>query len=569
VANLQLKAQEPPAQFRRSDPLPKDEGKWSIGAPAVLALILLLAAIARFHSIAGQSLWPDEIFTLQASAGHGLEHQRFTNIGLVVDPADTLALSGRYDTRWWSVATTLARDDNHPPLYFLLIRWWRLLAGSSPGAIRALSALISLLGVWLMYDTVRLSAPMRVAPALWAAALLAVAQPQIQFAQEARAYALLMVLTLGAIAALLRIEQRGASATRLIAMVGCVLGMMFTHYYAIAPAAALGLYVLQRLRSAALRRVTLALAGAAIVYLLVWGPFAWQQHGHIDQNNWWNIDPYPHHVRRTWLNFLLLPFRFLTEPQLSAEPTAAVTGALLYLLPPLLLWWRGRKELLIWWLVLVVPGAMVLILDFARTMRQLEFLRYTITAAPAVYALLALLIPQPTIDSPPRSRRLAWVAHAIPAAALLACLYSLPRAYTETMTPKFDWRIQANFIDRHAQPDDVALVFGTSPRDPGFTGYHYIALRYYSKKLPRTVVFTDQRPGAATLERLRRSSGVVLIIPSETPLPENYLPGFVPGERSDVFGLPRVWRYLPPAAATGTPAAASQPRLEKLPNVHE
>ena len=58
----------------------------------------------------------------------------------------------------------------------------------------------------------------------------------------------LLTLGLGALAALLRIERRGATGARLASLAACVLGMMLTHYYAIAPAAVIGLYTLIHLR---------------------------------------------------------------------------------------------------------------------------------------------------------------------------------------------------------------------------------------------------------------------------------------------------------------------------------
>src|SRR6266511_1656058 len=79
---------------------------------AILLLILLLAAALRFHDITRHSLWLDELFSIQASAGHGLEHQLLVERGIVPDPPDLLSLE--HAAPAWRVMRALARDDNHP-----------------------------------------------------------------------------------------------------------------------------------------------------------------------------------------------------------------------------------------------------------------------------------------------------------------------------------------------------------------------------------------------------------------------------------------------------------------------
>src|SRR5215212_11891902 len=89
----------------------------------ILGLILAAATILRFHDLTRHSLWTDELYTLETSAGHGLEHQKLLNAGIIEQTPDLLGL--QHAAPWWAIATTLARDDNHPPLYFFLMRFWR------------------------------------------------------------------------------------------------------------------------------------------------------------------------------------------------------------------------------------------------------------------------------------------------------------------------------------------------------------------------------------------------------------------------------------------------------------
>jgi hypothetical protein len=285
-----------------------------------------------------------------------------------------------------------------------------------------------------------------------------------------------------------------------------------------------------------------ALLFAAGLFLVIWGPFAWRQRANIATNNWWVLDTFPHHTWRTFFSAALLPMRFLTEPLLRAEPAASV-AAILYLAPLLFMLRRDpqqrRPDLFIWWLWLISTVGLVVAMDLVNRTRQTDFLRYTIVASPAIYAMLASVL---------NGMKPRWLSHAVPAAAVVTCLYGLPHAYAEPQTPKPDWRIPAALIAKEAKPNDIVLFFGTSEHDRGYTGFHYLALKYYAgEKLPRTLLFIARRPRESEMARLRSASGVWLLLPTDATLPDNYLPGFKPGPEAHVWGLPGVQRWTPPA----------------------
>ncbi len=140
---------------------------------SVVAMILLLAAALRVHELTRHALWSDEIYTMQSSAGFGLESKRLAGAGLLEPPPDLLSLTPQRP--WWTLATSLARDDNHPPLYFLLVRAWREVFGDSDAALRGLSVLCSVAAIAFLFDATRHLHD--VTTALWAALLMALAMP--------------------------------------------------------------------------------------------------------------------------------------------------------------------------------------------------------------------------------------------------------------------------------------------------------------------------------------------------------------------------------------------------------
>jgi mannosyltransferase len=124
-----------------------------------LLLILALAAGLRFYAIGAQSLWYDE-----------------GNSARIAERSVQLIIEG-------------AAGDIHPPLYYIALRFWRALFGSSEAALRALSAAANLGSVVLTYALGRDLFDRRTG---WlAAALLAIAPFAVYYSQEARMYALL------------------------------------------------------------------------------------------------------------------------------------------------------------------------------------------------------------------------------------------------------------------------------------------------------------------------------------------------------------------------------------------
>src|SRR5439155_3278981 len=90
---------------------------------ALLALIVLVAIAARAYRIGTASLWLDEQISLESSAGWGLGHLHLPTNVLLDPPPDVITLGP--PSRWVKVPVLLARDDNHPPLYILVLRGWR------------------------------------------------------------------------------------------------------------------------------------------------------------------------------------------------------------------------------------------------------------------------------------------------------------------------------------------------------------------------------------------------------------------------------------------------------------
>ncbi|RBY82023.1 hypothetical protein DQ238_05260 [Geodermatophilus sp. TF02-6] len=156
------------------------------------------------------------------------------------------------------------RQDGSPPLYYLLLHAWTALFGSGATAVRALSAVLSVLTLPLAWHLARRLAGRRVAVAL--VVLLATSPFAIRYASETRMYSLLAFLTvLGAVAVVAVLRRDGAGP---VLGLGAVTGaLLLTHLWSFHLVAVTGLLALAALRTRR-RAASRVLTGLALGLLL-------------------------------------------------------------------------------------------------------------------------------------------------------------------------------------------------------------------------------------------------------------------------------------------------------------
>ena len=130
------------------------------GERSYVLAITLVATVLRFYLIDEKSIWLDESFSLW------------------------IARQSLWEGWRW-----LIEVDQHPPLYYSLLHFWIQLFGSLEGAVRTMSALLSVLTIAVFYAACRRL--LDGTTAAIAVFILAVSPFHVQFAQETRMYALL------------------------------------------------------------------------------------------------------------------------------------------------------------------------------------------------------------------------------------------------------------------------------------------------------------------------------------------------------------------------------------------
>ena len=162
-------------------------------------LIIFLLAIGIFfrcYNLEQKVYWHDEVYTSIRTAGYsGKEVINETFTGQIIQPDYLLKYQQVNSVKSWRDSIDkLIEHPEHPPLYYLLSRFWQLLWGSSISATRSLSVFFSILLLPLVYwfcSELFENSPV----GWWAIGIVAISPVQVLYAQEAREYALLLVTT--------------------------------------------------------------------------------------------------------------------------------------------------------------------------------------------------------------------------------------------------------------------------------------------------------------------------------------------------------------------------------------
>ncbi len=206
------------------------------GAAAIVALAFLL----RLYRLDGQEIWIDEAFSFYVAT-----------------------------TREMLRALLI---EHTPPLYYLLLRGWVAVAGSSESALRLLSALAGTLFVAaIIWAGRELVAP---AVGLWTGLMAAVAPIHIYYSQEARAYALLTFALALTYAVLGRALEKNTWPWWMLGSAAALLALS-THYFgllALLPTAAI---VWSWPAERRWRRYLVAMLGSGLLFLpwVLWSFF--------------------------------------------------------------------------------------------------------------------------------------------------------------------------------------------------------------------------------------------------------------------------------------------------------
>lgn len=367
---------------------------------------MALAVGLRFVLLGRNSLWVDEAFTAYAVR-----------------------------KSWQDLIIFLTMHEDHPPLYFALVKVWTGIAGTGEAALRAPSAVFGAVCVPLTYAVMRrLSGTV---PALMAALIVAISPFEVMAGQDARMYTLLQMFALATTWLVILPD----CSWRRAAYIGAVAAMVYTHYLGFLVIVAHGIWTAWGDR----RRLVpwLMDVGAAGLLFVPWMPVFFEQ---IMRRHGWGWAP--HALLDVGGLFAfggslfgLGSFLFPGFP-LSAAQVGAV-------LPFIVLAILGGRGMALPALVLVAPiGTMALL--------SLAFPAFFPRWFSFVFPFYAMLV----VNGASRIASRPGVAAVLVALVIAWGLPVLSKYYLDPSYRTWNWRDAAAYVRADFHPGDMIVFVG-------------------------------------------------------------------------------------------------------------
>jgi hypothetical protein len=483
---------------------------------AVLALAAAVAIGLRLHGLGARSYWTDEFFSLQTSNGLRAG-ELFRQAATFREPTPRLTqLAAR---RPWPEIVKALRTDNHPPLFFWVLRFWREHVADGERATRAIAVVCSLAALVLTWATVR----RRAGP--WAAGacalLLALSAQQVRYAQETRGYSMAVAFVALAAFAVDRLAAGGGRRRWSSVLGTSALAAMLAHYYALGALAGLAGFTLLALPRPARRAAVVAFGLAGLAFLALWGRVLGDQRHHVLPNNGWSLEAEADHGLVTLERLAVWPAEVLADVTRGDPAPAVGLGAFAWFA----ILFAARDRASHFWLSVIAGSVLVVLaVDVGLSGRQLEIPRYTLFAAPAVAAVLATL-----------PGRFAGI---VPVLAFGLLAARLPAAYAPDRPA---WRELAQRVSAASHPREIIVVVGPSHKVNDDPLWVYQALIHYAWAPDRGFALVRGRPSRALRVALRRRKTALFVAPAGIDL-SCFPPFRVEEQFPDSADLPRVTR---------------------------
>ena len=238
----------------------------------LIIILLILGIFFRLVNLDRKVYWLDESHTSLRIFGY-TEPEFIKDVfaNQVVTSTDLVKYQSPSPEKGWSdTVRVVGGNTEHAPLYYLSLRVWAQVFGSSVAGIRSFSAAISFLAFpaiyWLCLELFQSSL------AGWISiALLTISPFHILYAQEARPYSLLTVAILFSSAALLRGIRVKTKASWILYGIALTLGL-YTHWFFAVVAVSHALYVavIEKCRP---NKTVIAYVLASIAGLIAFSPW--------------------------------------------------------------------------------------------------------------------------------------------------------------------------------------------------------------------------------------------------------------------------------------------------------
>ncbi len=351
----------------------------------LFALIAILFAAARLWNFTAYGLFSDEVFTAQ-----------------------TISLS------WHDMLGAITYDVVHPPLFYVLMKIWIHIGGSSLVWMKLFPVAVSIVSIIPFYLLCR-ELKLKAATTNLALYAMAVNEYMVCYAQELRMYSLLLLLTITSLWLFAKfVNATYVSKRLLIALFAVSLLLVYTHYYGWLVIAVEFLFLMISRRD---RVISFSLSFAGLI--VCFAPWAFlvtkaaMNKGGLGPNLNWNGRPK--------LFDLIWYYAILNGPVYDRLRPYAMTFATVLFSAPILFWaWQairkpGTKDrTMLEWLMLLSLLPAVITFGASQVLPQSVWgIRFLIIVAPSYLLLLsiaAMRLRPKWLRALTASLMIAWIA---------------------------------------------------------------------------------------------------------------------------------------------------------------
>jgi len=380
----------------------------------LLTVLLTLGVFFRLSHLDHKVYWHDEAQTSLHISGYRLPVARQpAEAGPVpIGTLDKFQHLNPQGTVFDVVQTLYAANPHQPPLYFVLAHFWARWCGDSVAAVRALSAVLSILTIPVIWWLARELFPCHTTP-WFAVALAAVSPLHVLYAQEARTYSLWMLAIVVSSATLLYALRHQTSAAWSAYAVSLAFGLN-THLLFVLVAVGHAIYVFaarQDSSTATQHRAFMRATLAGTLAFLPWlAMLALRWHVAAAKMDWAMEPPADHGWwRQVVLNLSLIGIDAHTRTE---TPLLWLSGGMLVLITAALHSVIRETPRRTWTFILCLGTPTLLALgapDLLIGGRRLATARYLIPCLLAIQLALADVLARKT-SGPAGSARAGWRA---------------------------------------------------------------------------------------------------------------------------------------------------------------
>ena len=423
----------------------EDTRRWT-----AVGLVTVLGAVLRLTDLGRLSFWIDEMITVCSA-------DAIRDIGTFLKPAC---------------------GNMHPPLYFLLVKWWSW-GGHDEGWLRLLPAFFGVATVPVVYALGCYIAGRRVG---MVACVLAACSPfLLLYDRELRMYSLLTLLSTASLLFFLRAVRQGRSIDWTVFTLLSILNV-YVHYHAVLVLLGqglLGLFWIRRLRNWRPAVWSLTLIVVAFAF---WLPHLIYQLENPDLFNLNASDRFPIIDGFGLARFGYLLYAVALGQTLLPWRPAALVGVVAFGVLGAMGLWRARRQADLLAIV-VATGAVPILTGFIVSQ---SMPRYYVFVAPIFFVIVA--VGWLAIDQ-------LWLRVALGGAAVLALGSGLTNYYRgrdfHVLASVDPWREVGTYLLKHARQGDCLLPIGS-----------FSPVRYYTNGLApfTTPVAQDVTSAASCLD---------------------------------------------------------------------